>query len=82
MKPWSFDVKGRYDEVIFASEALKDNPLHDPYQRPLWIYVPPGYENEPTRRYPAIYMISGFDGPTGYVAQPCAIPQELSRVGR
>src|SRR5579863_2359708 len=62
MKPWSFDLKGRYDEVIFASEALKDNPLHDPYQRPLWIYVPPGYDDEPTRRYPAIYMIQGLTG--------------------
>ena len=60
MQPWSFDTKGRYEEVLFESEVLKDNLLHDPYKRPLWIYLPPGYEDEPERRYPSIYMIQGL----------------------
>lgn len=62
MLPWSFDTKGRYEEVLFESEVLKDNLLHDPYKRPLWIYLPPGYEDEPERRYPSIYMIQGLTG--------------------
>lgn len=62
MQPWSFDTKGRYEEVLFESEVLKDNLLHDPYKRPLWIYLPPGYEDEPERRYPSIYMIQGLTG--------------------
>ena len=28
----------------FDSEALKGNPLGDPHQRPVPIYLPPGYE--------------------------------------
>ena len=62
MQPWSFDVRGRYDEVVFESEVLKDNILHDPYRRPLWVYLPPGYEDDRERRYPSIYMIQGMTG--------------------
>ena len=57
MQPWSTPIHGRYDEITFESEVLKNNPLHDPYQRPLWIYVPPGYEDAATRRYPTLYQI-------------------------
>lgn len=62
MYPWSFTTTGRFDTVIFKSEALKDNPLNDPHERPLWVYVPPGYDNETERRYPSIYMIQGMTG--------------------
>jgi Putative esterase len=62
MLPWSAPINGRYDEVVFSSEMLKDNPLHDPYERPLWIYLPPGYDDEPDRRYASIYMIQGLTG--------------------
>jgi len=62
MQPWSFDIHGRFEEIIFESEILKDNPLHDPSKRPLWVYVPPGYDDEPDRRYPAIYQIQGLTG--------------------
>src|SRR5438874_5756873 len=62
MQPWSYQIRGRYDEHMFTSEVLKDNPLHDPYERPLWVYVPPGYDAEPERRYPAIYMMQGLTG--------------------
>ncbi|GCE19266.1 hypothetical protein KDK_30660 [Dictyobacter kobayashii] len=62
MLPWSAPLSGRFDEVVFESQVLKDNPLHDPYQRPLWIYLPPGYDEEPERRYPSVYMIQGLTG--------------------
>src|SRR5256714_8578124 len=62
MYPWSFELSGRYEERIFASEVLKNNPLGDPYTRPIWVYLPPGYDKEPTRRYPSVYMIQGLTG--------------------
>jgi S-formylglutathione hydrolase FrmB len=62
MLPWSADLAGRYDEHVFSSEVLKGNPLGDPHERPLWVYVPPGYDDEPDRRYPSVYMIQGFTG--------------------
>ena len=62
LPPWFFDSKGRYDEHLFESEVLKGNPLHDPHQRPLWVYLPPGYDAEAQRRYPSIYVIQGLTG--------------------
>lgn len=62
MGPWSIELAGRFDEVVFESELLKDNPLGDPSRRPLWIYLPPGYDDDPTKRYPSVYMIQGFTG--------------------
>jgi len=62
MLPWSAPLSGRFDEVVFESTVLKDNPLQDPYQRPLWIYLPPGYDEEPERRYPSVYMMQGLTG--------------------
>ena len=62
MYPWSFDLRGRYEEITFESNVLKENPLRDPYRRPLWVYLPPGYDEEPTRRYPSVYEIQGLTG--------------------
>ena len=62
MHPWSFDFLGRLEESIFESKALRDNPLGDPHQRPLWVYLPPGYDQESERRYPSVYVIQGLTG--------------------
>ena len=62
MLPWSTNFAGRFEEVIFESDVLKDNPLGDPYKRPLWVYLPPGYDEQKERRYASIYMIQGLTG--------------------
>jgi len=62
MLPWSADLTGRVDEQVITSELLKDNPLGDPYERPIWVYLPPGYDDEPDRRYPSVYVIQGYTG--------------------
>lgn len=49
-------------EHVVESTALRDNPLGDPHERPLWVSVPPGYDDQPDRRYPAVYVIQGFTG--------------------
>jgi len=65
MLPWSADLAGRMDRLVIASDRLKDNPLGDPYERPLWVYTPPGYDSDPDRRYPSIYVIQGYTGQIG-----------------
>jgi hypothetical protein len=65
MLPWSADLAGRLDEHVVTSDLLSGNPLRDPHERPLWVYVPPGYDDDPGRRYPAVYVIMGF---TGHIA--------------
>jgi S-formylglutathione hydrolase FrmB len=49
-------------ELTVESEALRDNPLGDPHERRLWVYLPPGYEAEPDRRWPSVYVLQGFTG--------------------
>ena len=60
--PWSRDLRGRFDELTIVSEALKGNRLGDPYERPLWVYLPPAYDAKTDRRYPTIYVIQGLTG--------------------
>ncbi|HTI13086.1 MAG TPA: alpha/beta hydrolase-fold protein [Dictyobacter sp.] len=62
MEPWSYPLSGHFEEHIFESNVLKNNPLHDPHQRPLWIYLPPEYDARTEQRYPTIYMIQGMTG--------------------
>lgn len=62
MNPWSRELSGRLEELEIESEALRGNPLGDPHVRPLWVYVPPGYDAEPDRRYPTVFVIQGFTG--------------------
>jgi S-formylglutathione hydrolase FrmB len=62
MLPWSGELAGRLDEQVMTSELLRDNPLGDPFERPVFVYLPPGYDDEPDRRYPVIYVIMGYGG--------------------
>jgi len=62
MEPWSFEVRGRFEELTIASEALRGNPLGDPHERPLWVYLPPGYDDDPAARFPCVYAIQGLTG--------------------
>ncbi|GAA2404082.1 alpha/beta hydrolase-fold protein [Actinomadura vinacea] len=62
MLPWSAEFAGRLEERVVSSEVLRGNPLNDPHERPVWVYLPPGYDDDPDRRYPAVYVIQGFTG--------------------
>jgi S-formylglutathione hydrolase FrmB len=62
MEPWSFEAKGRTDEHIVDSRALRGNALGDPHERPVWVSTPPGYDDDGERRYPSVYVIQGLTG--------------------
>lgn len=53
---------GRWRELAIDSAALRDNPLGDPAQRPLYVWTPPSYDEDPGRRYPALYVLHGMTG--------------------
>jgi enterochelin esterase-like enzyme len=42
------------------SAALAGNPLGDPARRRLLVWLPPGYDDEPGRRHPVIYVLPGY----------------------
>ena len=62
MIPRPHELSGRVDECVIESELLRDNPLADPHERPIWVYLPPGYDDSPNRRYPSIYVLQGYLG--------------------
>jgi S-formylglutathione hydrolase FrmB len=50
------------NEHVLDSQALSGNPLGDPHRRPLWVYTPPGYDDEHDRRFPSVYVLQGLTG--------------------
>jgi len=63
--PWSTELAGRLDRHVVSFSTLADNPLGDPVERPLNVYTPPGYSDDPDRRYPSIYVLQGYTGHLG-----------------
>jgi hypothetical protein len=71
---------GRFDELEIESDLLRGNPLGDPHVRPLWVYLPPGYDDDDDR-YPTIYLIQGLTGQVDMWAnRPPHRPTVLERV--
>jgi hypothetical protein len=62
VQTWALPLQGQLDEHAFTSKALTGNALGDPHVRPLWVYLPPGYDDEPERDYPTVYVIQGYTG--------------------
>lgn len=55
-------TRGRVEIVEFESAALKGNAAGDPNTRRVPVWLPPSYDAEPSRRYPVLYVLTGFAG--------------------
>ena len=53
-------MPGRLVRLEHRSEILRDNPLGDPYVRELQVWLPPGYEDHASKRYPVLYDLVGY----------------------
>jgi S-formylglutathione hydrolase FrmB len=71
------------DIINFESARLRDNPMRDPHQRRIPVYLPPGY-SAGSERYPVVYLLAGFSGRgTGMINESLwdeNIPQRLDRL--
>ncbi len=47
---------------VLQSRVLAGNALGDPTDRVTPVYLPPSYDEQPSRRYPVIFAITGFTG--------------------
>ncbi|HPW58479.1 MAG TPA: alpha/beta hydrolase-fold protein, partial [Candidatus Rifleibacterium sp.] len=65
--------KDQYSSTIVGNVRVhKDFPARNLAARTLWVYLPPGYDQEAARRYPVIYMQDGnncFDAATSFNGQ-------------
>ena len=54
--------RGRIVSLAVDSQCLRGNPLGDPSQRQLPVYLPPSYDDDPTRRFPVAFYLAGYMG--------------------
>ena len=54
--------RGRVEIVTFVSEVLRGNAAGDPHERRVPVYLPPAYDEHPERRFPVVYVLTGFTG--------------------
>jgi len=54
--------RGRVEVVEFESALLRGNPAGDPHARRVPVYLPPSYDAEPGRRFPLVFVLTGFTG--------------------
>lgn len=75
--------QGALIQFRISSEILKDNPLKDPYQRDIYVYLPVGYDENnldfPVMYYLAAYTNSG-SGVVGWRAFGENITERLDRL--
>jgi len=76
----------RVEQPLLESDVLRGNPLGDPHVRPVPVYLPPGYNDDPARRYPVIVMLAGYSGTGPFLLnlRPWdeSLPQQLDRLIR
>lgn len=53
---------GRIHLERFSSAILRGNPAGDPHERTVPVYLPPSYDADTGRRFPVVYVLSGFLG--------------------
>ncbi len=61
-EPDSHFSPGSITEIVIPAPALQGNLLGDPAEQRLSIYLPPGYDASPQKRYPVLYLLHGFTG--------------------
>jgi len=53
-------LRGRIELPVHSSRLLKDNVLGDPDAREVLVYLPPGYDDAPSRRYPLLMVLPSY----------------------
>lgn len=70
-------LQGRLAVHRLDSEVLRGNPLGDPTERDLYVYLPPGYDE--SRTYPALLALVGFTGTGASMFNTDPLGEDLKR---
>ena len=54
--------RGRVVTETFESAVLEGNAAGDPRERRVPVYLPPSYDRSPERRFPVVFVLTGFTG--------------------
>lgn len=53
-------LKGRLERITVHAKSLEGNLEGDSADRDVFVYLPPSYDREPSRRYPVVYTLHGY----------------------
>ncbi len=53
-------LRGRLEYPLLRSAVLRGNPLSDPTERDVLVYLPPSYDETKPRRYPLVMILAAF----------------------
>ncbi len=74
----------RVEQPLLDSAILIGNRPGDPCVRPVIVYLPPGYDDDPARRYPVIVILTGYGSSGPFLLNLRAwdenLPQQLDRL--
>ncbi len=77
-------LAGRVETPYLDSRVLQGNLPGDETERMLPIYLPPGYDDHPTKRYPVIWVLAGHGGSGPLMLNTAAwgesFPERLDRL--
>ncbi len=77
-------LNGRVDTPYLQSRILQGNLPGDATERMLPVYLPPGYDDNPDKRYPVIYVLAGHGGSGPLMLAPVAwgesFPERIDRL--
>ena len=83
LRPQPVADGGRVECFEFDSTVLAGNPLGDPTQRSVAVYLPPGYDSD-QRRYPVLWSLPAYtsSGPAqvAWRNHGETLPQRLDRL--
>ena len=66
---------GTLEPIRVHGPALDGNLSSDDATRDVFVYLPPSYAREPTRRYPVVYFLHGYTATAEAYVQSLALPQ-------
>ena len=55
-------LRGRIEHPVLSSALLEGNPLGDPTDREVLVYLPPGYDASKDQRYPLLMLLPSYAG--------------------
>src|SRR5215470_7682686 len=54
------DLKGKLERIKVHGKSLEGNLEGDSPDREVFVYLPPSYQTQTSRRYPVVYMLHGY----------------------
>ena len=63
--PVAAQESARVSELTFEAPSLAGNLEGNPVERDVFVVTPPGYDENPDKRYPVVYFLHGYWMPAG-----------------